>query len=285
MEIFEAPLTVSAAVRAATRILSATSPTPALDAEALVRHASGASRTDLLAHPDRLLDAGACATLAGLVERRRQGEPIAYLTGRREFWSLDLEVSPATLIPRPETELLVERALARIPPSADCTVVDLGTGCGALALAFGRERPGAGVVATDNSKAALAVAARNAERLGIANVAFRSGEWLAPLGRERVQLIASNPPYVRADDPHLREGDLRFEPRAALVGGGDGLDAIRRISAEARAHLLPGGWLLLEHGFEQAGAVRALLSGCGYREVHSYRDLAGHERVTEGCAA
>ena len=285
MKVFKAPLTVGAAVRAATRLLSATGPTPALDAEVLVRHAAGVSRADVLTHPDRLLNEATCAKLAGLVERRRRGEPVAYLTGRREFWSLDLEVSPATLIPRPETELLVERALARIPPSAACTVVDLGTGCGALALALAREHPRVGVVATDHSEAALAVAARNAERLGIANVAFRSGEWLAPLGGERVQLIASNPPYVRADDPHLHEGDLRFEPRTALVGGGDGLDAIRRISAEARAHLLPGGWLLLEHGSEQAAAVRALLTGRGYRDVHSYRDLAGHERVTEGCAA
>ncbi len=276
-----APITVAAALEAATRALLGSSPSARLDAEVLVRHACGVTRAQALAQPQRLLPETACAALATLIDRRRQGEPIAYLTGRREFWSLDLAVSPATLIPRPETELLVERALARIPSTAAWTVADLGTGCGAIALALAAERPRLTVCAIDLSNEALAVARTNARRLGITNVEFHEGDWFAPLRGQRFQLVVSNPPYVPAHDPHLEQGDLRFEPRVALVAGTDGLAALRHISDAARAHLRPGGWLLVEHGFDQAPAVRALLANYGYRQVSSYRDLNGHERVTE----
>ena len=191
-------------------------------------------------------------------------------------------MTPDVLIPRPETELLVEQALAHIPEDAEWTVADLGTGSGAIALAIATERPHCRLIATDNSAAALAVARANATRLGIANVEFRHGEWLKPLAGMRFDVIVSNPPYVRANDPHLTQGDVRFEPESALVAGADGLDAIRRIAADAVSYLRPGGWLLLEHGYDQAQSVRALLESHGYDMVASCRDTAGHERVTEG---
>jgi release factor glutamine methyltransferase len=277
-------LTLAAAIESARQALVATSPTPRLDAEVLVRHASGGRRADFTARADRVLTETARRTLARLVDRRRNGEPIAYLTGHREFWSLDLEVSPDTLIPRPETELLVERALARIPLTSTWSVVDLGTGCGAIALAIAHERPRSKVIATDRSEAALARARANARRLGVENIQFLTGDWFVPLGDRRVHMVVSNPPYLRADDPHLLQGDVRFEPRAALVGGPDGLEAIRHIAANARAHLGAGAWLLLEHGFDQGDDVRALLTDREYGLTHSHRDLAGHERVVEALA-
>jgi len=214
------------------------------------------------------------------VQRRRDGEPVAYITGHRGFWTLDLEVTPATLIPRPETELLVELALARMTPKAN--VADLGTGSGAIALAMARECPTASVVATDASIDALAVAERNATKHGIRNVRFAHGDWLAPLAGERFDLIVSNPPYIEADDPHLGQGDLRFEPASALASGADGLDDIRRIVAQARDHLAPGGWLLMEHGWNQGAAVRAVLSAAGYRDVLTVQDLEQRDRVSGG---
>ncbi|GAP66110.1 (protein release factor)-glutamineN5-methyltransferase [Mizugakiibacter sediminis] len=229
------------------------------------------------------MDEAAQAVFAALLARRLAGEPVAYLVGRRGFWSLELEVTPATLIPRAETERLVELALARLPADAAARVADLGTGSGAIALAIARERPRARVVATDASAEALAVARRNAARLGLGNVVFAQGDWCAALGEARdFDLIVSNPPYIAAGDPHLGEGDLRFEPAAALASGADGLDAIRRIVRDARAHLRPGGGLLFEHGYRQGAAVRALLAAAGYREVFSARDLEGRERVSGG---
>lgn len=278
------PLTLRTAIEQAAALLAATSPSARLDAEVLVRYASGAGRTAHLAHPDRLLAEDAHARLEALLDRRRRGEPVAYLTGTREFWSLEFAVSPATLIPRPETELLVERALLRIPANAECNAADLGTGCGAIAIALAHERPRLRVIATDQSEAALAVARGNAERLGFARVELRRGHWLAALPEHRFDAIVSNPPYVRTGDPHLDAGDVRFEPHAALVGGTDGLDAIREIAGGAIAHLRPGGWLLFEHGYDQGSAVRAILAQHGYRETRSYPDFAGHERVTEGSA-
>lgn len=198
------------------------------------------------------MPAPARARFEALLARRQAGEPVAYLLGRQGFWSLELEVSPATLIPRPETELLVELALARLPAGQSLRVADLGTGSGAIALALARERPQAHVVATDASAEALTVARRNAARLGLGRVEFRDGDWLVPLAQERFDLIASNPPYIEQDDPHLAQGDLRFEPPAALASGADGLDAIRVIVRDAGRHLHPGGWLLLEHGWNQA---------------------------------
>lgn len=276
------PVTIAAAIDAAARALRESSRTARLDAEVLLRHASGLTLADAVAQPQRPLSESIRDTFAALIERRRQGEPIAYIIGHREFWSLDLVVSPATLIPRPETELLVEQVLARIPAEASRRVADLGTGCGAIALAIAHERPLARIVATDASEAALAVARANAKRLSLTNVDFHCGEWFAPLGDEQFDIVVSNPPYLRADDPHLEEGDLRFEPRAALVAGNDALSEIHIIARAARHHLVSGGWLLLEHGFDQATDVRSMLADTGYLEFQSYRDLAGHERVSAG---
>lgn len=195
---------------------------------------------------------------------------------------MTLRVTPDTLIPRPETELLVELALECIPLEADWRIADLGTGSGAIALALARERPACHVIATDTSDAALQVAHSNTERLGISNIEFRHGPWLAPLAGERLSLIASNPPYVHPDDPHLTRGDLRFEPAAALGSAPDGLHDIREITREAHEHLLPGGWLLLEHGYDQGSAVRDILAAQGYGEVATRSDLGGHDRVSLG---
>ena len=278
----EQPTTIAEAIDAATRVLRSASPTARLDAEVLLREASGLTLADAIAHPKRRLSQTVRSAFAALIERRRRGEPVAYITGRREFWSLELDVSPATLIPRPETELLVEQALERIPLDVSKRIVDLGTGCGAIALAIANERPLAHVVATDASDAALSVARTNADRLHVTNVEFYFGEWFSPLGEQRFDVVVSNPPYLNAGDPHLREGDLPFEPRAALVAGDDALGAIRAIVHVACKYLAPEGWLLLEHGIDQAAAVRQLLRDCGYRQVQSYRDLAGHERVSAG---
>jgi release factor glutamine methyltransferase len=253
-----------------------------LDAELLLAHALGVSRARLYAWPEEEPDTVQRATFERLVEAREQGEPIAYLTGRREFWSLELRVTPHVLIPRHETELLVELALERIPRDRAVRIADLGTGSGAIALALARERPLARVTATDASGTALDVARGNAERLGVGNVEFAAGDWYAALGDARFDLIVSNPPYVAADDAHLAQGDLRFEPASALASGADGLDAIRHIVAGAPAHLVDGGALLLEHGFDQSVRVRALLDAAGFVDVRSVRDAAGHERVTLG---
>jgi release factor glutamine methyltransferase len=253
-----------------------------VDAEWLLAHALGRPRSWLYAHADDTVDAATHACFAALVERRVAGEPVAYLTRSRGFWNFELRVTPDTLIPRPETELLVELALARLPDAADLRLADLGTGSGAIALALARERPRARVVATDASDAALAIARQNATVLGTSNVDFRSGDWCSALDGSPFDLIASNPPYIADGDPHLAAGDLRFEPRGALTSGHDGLDAIRAIARDARAHLLPGGWLLLEHGFAQGAAVRALLDGAGFTDVESARDLEDRERVTLG---
>ena len=215
-----------------------------------------------------------------LVARRRQGEPVAYLTGVREFWSLELNVSSATLIPRPETELLVEIALECIPYDAPWTIADLGTGSGAIALAVAKERPHCRVVATDLSPAALDVAASNAGKFGLTNVEFRAGDWLAPLAGETLDMILSNPPYIRSGDAHLREGAIRFEPPVALNAGPEGLEAVRHIAFHARQHLGPDGWLMVEHGWDQADTVSDLLHHHGYRAIVCHRDLAGHDRVT-----
>jgi release factor glutamine methyltransferase len=214
--------------------------------------------------------------------RRAAGEPLAYLTGRREFWSLDLAVTPDVLIPRPETELLVELALQRIPRNVKVDIADLGTGSGAIALALAHERPLTRVLATDASAATLTVARDNAARLRNGNIEFAQGDWCAALGNRKFDLIVSNPPYIADKDAHLQQGDLRFEPRAALASGADGLDAIRVIVHGAPAHLKPGAWLMFEHGHEQGLAVRDLLEKSGFVEVFTERDLEGRERVTGG---
>jgi release factor glutamine methyltransferase len=250
------------------------------EAELLLLHVVKQPRSWLFTHADDDLDMDVQTAYADLLERRARGEPVAYITGSRGFWSLELEVAPATLIPRPETELLVELALQRLPRDSACAVADLGTGSGAIALALASERPHCRVTATDASEAALAVAARNAARSGIGNVVFVQGDWMAPLGDDRFGLIVSNPPYIEAGDAHLARGDLRFEPPTALASGNDGLDDIRRIVASAREHLLPGGWLLFEHGWNQGDAARALLDQAGYTDVFTAQDLEQRDRVS-----
>ena len=252
------------------------------EAVLLLRHVLGVSDAWLIAHPDDLVDVAQAAAFRGLVERRARGEPVAYLTGTRGFHALELQVTPDVLIPRPETELLVDCALQRIPEDMEWAVADLGTGSGAIALAIAKARPRAKVVATDASGAALAVARANADRLALRNVQFAHGDWCAALGDARFDLIVSNPPYIAESDAHLREGDLRFEPAAALASGSDGLDAIRIIVRDARAHLHDGGWLLFEHGFDQGPAVRELLAAHDYTEVFTQRDLEARERVSGG---
>ncbi len=271
--------------RAQTRLAALPHAEPALEAALLLARVLGRPRTYLIAWPERTLDAGQTLAFEVLVRRRCAGEPIAYITGQREFWSLDLEVTPDTLIPRPETELLVEHALALIPPAARWRVADLGTGSGAVAAALARERPGCRILATDRSARALAVASRNFRRIGLHNVESRRGSWWKAFARrERLDLVASNPPYLAAGDSHLRRGDLRREPRGALDGGADGTQALRGIAAGARRHLKRGGWLLLEHGMAQGPAVRALMRRHGFVAVTSFRDAARHVRVTRGRA-
>lgn len=248
-------------------------------------HVAGMSRAELLAHRERHLGQPQRRTLKALIERRRRGEPVAYLRGTREFWSLELAVSHDTLIPRPETELLVEQALARIPQDSEWTLFDIGTGCGAIALALAKERPRCRIVATDCSHAALRVARQNVLANELQHVRLRAGEWFTPLAGERAHLIVTNPPYVRCDDLHLRLGDVRFEPQGALLAGQDGLDAIRHVTQYARQHLYRGGWLLLEHAYNQGYAVAQLMQGHGYRELSCYRDVAGLDRVSAGRVA
>jgi release factor glutamine methyltransferase len=256
------------------------SATPDLDAEVLLAHVLSVPRTRLRSHPAEPAAEGA-ASYRRLIERRALGEPLAYLTGTREFWSLPLRVTPAVLVPRPETEFLVERALAlRSEPHGHAA--DLGTGSGAVALALASERPHWRVTATDLSREALAVARANAAQLAIGSVDFRQGSWFAPLAGERFDLIVSNPPYVAADDPALDDPALAYEPRLALTPGADALACLRAIARDAPQHLNRGGWLLLEHGAAQGAALRHELVLAGFRYVRSHPDLAGHERITEG---
>ncbi|WPC05920.1 peptide chain release factor N(5)-glutamine methyltransferase [Pseudomonas benzenivorans] len=257
------------------------SPTPRLDAELLLAHALGTSRSYLRTWPEREVEAEAAARFAADLARRRAGEPVAYILGHQGFWSLELEVAPHTLIPRPDTELLVETALGLLP-ATPAAVLDLGTGTGAIALALASERPGWRVSGVDRVPEAVALAERNRQRLQLSNAEFLESHWFAALGGQRYDLIVSNPPYIAAADGHLSQGDVRFEPSSALVAGADGLDDIRRIVAQAPEHLQSGAWLLLEHGFEQAAAVRELLAGRGFAEVQSKRDLGGHERISLG---
>ena len=274
--------TISDALHTATLLLERASASARLDAELLLEYVTGLSRTDFRAAPERALPAHAGWSFQQLIRRRLQGEPVAYIRGQQEFWSLLLEVTPAVLIPRPETELVVERALAQLRPDAT-DVADLGTGSGAIALAIASERPSLQVTGVDMSGDALEVAMRNAARLQIRNVRYERGSWFAPLAGRRFDVVASNPPYVARGDADLAAGVGRFEPEVALIPGPTGLEAIEQIVAQAASHLKPGGWLILEHGWTQAGAVRDRLVRSGFAHVRSHADLAGHERVTEGC--
>jgi release factor glutamine methyltransferase len=254
----------------------------AVDAGVLLSHATGRNAAYLIAHREAVLSAEQEAAFRALVERRAAGEPVAYLTGEREFYGRSFKVTPAVLIPRPETELLVDLALERIPKATPARVVDLGTGSGCVAIAIASERSHCKILAVDQSLDALTVARRNAFALGIGNVAFLQSDWYSALGPEQFDLIVSNPPYVAAADPHLGQGDLRFEPQTALAAGADGLDSVRAIVSGGAEHLVPGGWLMVEHGHEHAAAVRSLFAAAGFGNIFSAHDLAGIERVTGG---
>ena len=253
-----------------------------IEVQSLLQAVLNVDRAYLLAHPERRLESDQRARYVDLFERRLNGEPLAYLLGEREFYGLAFKVTPATLIPRPETELLVELALQRMPQQGACRVLDLGTGSGAIALSISRSRRDAEVLAVDASAAALEVAKSNAKRLDAGNVRWLHSNWFAALHGERFDIIVSNPPYIAAGDAHLTRGDVRFEPQSALVSGADGLDDIRRIIEMSKNHLHACGWLLLEHGYGQSARVRDLLRQTGFDSVFSARDLAGIERVSGG---
>lgn len=282
MPALKSSQTVSDALHTATMLLSRVSPSARLDAELLLEYVTGLSRTSFRSNPERELPVNAGWSFQQLVKRRSKGEPVAYIRQQQEFWSLLLEVSPAVLIPRPETELVVERALAHIDKSQSARIADLGTGSGAIAVAIASERPSATVAAVDASKDALEIASRNIGRLQLTNVSLLHGSWFAPLAGRRFDLIAANPPYIGQDDPDLAPDVRRHEPTMALISGVSGFEALDLIIREAPAHLDSGGWLVLEHGWKQAEAVRLRLVSQGFVHVRSHADLAGHERVTEG---
>ena len=255
----------------------------AMEAQLLLRHALGnVTRAWLIAHDEQALTPTQAATFDNLIARRAQGEPVAYLLGQREFFGHALKVTPDVLIPRPDTETLVEAALEKIPAQRPCQILDLGTGSGAIAIAIALARPQAQVTAVDRSAAAIAIARENASLLGATNLALLQSDWMAGLGEARFDLIVSNPPYISEQDAHLSQGDLRFEPRSALASGQHGLNDIRAILTQAPAQLAAGGWLMFEHGYDQAAQVAALLQAAGFEEVNHRADLAGIQRVTLG---
>ncbi len=275
-------MSIGAALMAAQARIAAVSDSPRLDAELLLAHVTGLGRAQLFARLAAELSAGEQQAFEALAARRSRGEPVAYLTGSKGFWTLELQVTPAVLVPRPETELLVEWGLECLAGRSAPRVADLGTGSGAIALALASERPDARIEATDASAAALAVARRNAQTLGLDRVQLCEGHWHAPLAPAAYDLIVSNPPYIAHDDPHLSA--LRFEPATALTDGADGLHALREIVAATPPYLREGGWLLVEHGHDQGEAVRALFADCGFAGIATRCDYGGHERVTGGHA-
>ncbi|KOP51632.1 MULTISPECIES: peptide chain release factor N(5)-glutamine methyltransferase [Pseudomonas syringae group] len=259
------------------------SPTARLDIELLLAAALGKPRSFLHTWPERIVSTEAALAFAGYLERRRAGEPVAYILGQQGFWKLDLEVAPHTLIPRPETEMLVEAALELVPAFASAQVLDLGTGTGAIALALANERQQWKVTAVDRVPEAVALAERNRKRLHLDNAEVLDSNWFSALQGRQFDLIISNPPYIADADPHLAAGDVRFEPSSALVAGSDGLDDLREIIRQAPTHLNAEGWLLLEHGYDQGPAVRELLIRQGFERIQTRRDLGEHERITFGC--
>lgn len=252
------------------------------EAQLLLQNTLNVNRAWLLAHELDMLPSKAIADFEALLTRRLLGEPVAYILGYREFYGLNLTVTPDTLIPRPDTETLVEAALEKTPADTSCSILDLGTGTGAVALAIAKHRPQTQVMAIDASKAALRIAEHNAKQLGLAHVRFTLSHWFSAVESDRFNLIVSNPPYIEQHDPHLSQGDLRFEPISALASGTDGLDDIREIIAHSLIHLLPQGWLMLEHGYNQAELVADLMAENGLIEIKTIQDLGGNDRVTIG---
>jgi release factor glutamine methyltransferase len=273
--------TISDALHTATTLLSRVSTSARLDAELLLEYVTGLPRSSFHSHPERVLAVQAGWSFQQLVTRRSRSEPVAYIRGQQEFWSLLLEVTPAVLIPRPETELVVERALAHLRSDATSAVADLGTGCGAIALALASERPAATVHASDLDREALAIAARNGARLQIRNVQWSSGSWFAPHAGRKFSVVCSNPPYIAHGDPDLSPQVRQYEPELALIAGRSGLECLEHIVAHAPQYLDSGGWLILEHGWQQAPQVSELLVHHGFAHVRSHPDLAGRLRVTE----
>jgi release factor glutamine methyltransferase len=258
------------------------SPTARLDAELLLAAALGKPRSFLHTWPERIVSTEAAQAFDGYLKRRRTGEPVAYILGLQGFWNIDLEVAPHTLIPRPETEMLVETALELLPGAIPHRLLDLGTGTGAIALSLAKDRAQWDVTAVDRVEEAVELAERNRQRLHLDNARVLRSHWFSAVQGQRFDLILSNPPYIASSDPHLVEGDVRFEPSSALVSGADGLDDLRLIVSQAPAHLEAGGWLLLEHGYDQGAAVRELLLEHGFEQIQTRRDLGDHERITFG---
>lgn len=278
-------MTIEAALRGAQTQLAKLVDTneAKLDAQLLLQHVLNVNRAWLISHQHDTLPSSIHETYKALINRRMKGEPIAYILGTREFYGLNLKVTPNTLIPRPDTETLVEAALARIPLQKKLTICDLGTGSGAIALAIAKHRPQAFVLALDALQTALDIAIENAQSLKIANIKFILSNWFSCIKDQKFDVIVSNPPYIESNDIHLNQGDLRFEPTSALASGQDGLDDIRSIINQAPQHLHPHGWLLLEHGYNQAEPVAALLKQSGFCQISHVQDLAGIHRVTLGC--
>ncbi len=271
-------MNIDSALATATQALRDVSDSPRLDAELLLMSVLGEPRSHLFAHPDRALSADDAVQLTALVKRRLKYEPVAYLTGEKEFWSLSLQVSPETLVPRPETELLVEETLALVPQNSSMAILDLGTGSGAIAIAIASERLLCRIVATDISSPALTVAAANAERHELANIVFLQGDWLEAVADQTFDIVVSNPPYIASNDAAMNK--LPHEPRNALVAGEDGLDAIRRIAADASSSLVRGGTMLVEHGADQEKAVTRILANEGWENIQCLLDLSKLPRVT-----
>jgi release factor glutamine methyltransferase len=272
--------TIKTALASATVLLN--NEESGIEAQLLLQHVLNVNRAWLIAHENDALEANNHAAFEALLKRRLNGEPIAYILGYREFYGLKLQVTPDTLIPRPDTETLVEAALAKTPQNQPCKILDLGTGTGAIALAIAKHRPQALVTAVDASDAALKISQENAQNLKITNVQFLLSDWFGALQNQTFDVIVSNPPYIAQNDAHLTQGDLRFEPASALASGTDGLDDIRQIIAHAPQHLNPHGYLLLEHGYDQAIPVAALLKQAGFSKIETIKDLGGNNRVTLG---
>lgn len=273
---------IQSLLTAASQHLANSSDSPALDAEVLLSHVLKKNRSYLRAWPETNLNAVQLSQFQDLIQQRQAGHPIAYLTGTREFWSREFLVTPEVLIPRPDTECLIDLALSLIPADSDYTIADLGTGSGIIAITLAAERPQSQVTACDLSATALAIATENAKRHQINNIHFYQSDWFASLPKQTFQIILSNPPYIAADDPHLQQGDVRFEPSSALIAEQRGLSDIQSIAEQAKDWLEINGHLLVEHGYDQEEAVQQIFNNAGYANVQTYRDLSGQPRVTYG---